>query len=97
MRASAARRDASALLRAAGVASPERDADLLLAHVLDVGLGRLPLVVGVILTVRVLPLIAWIGAGAALMPFPVLALSFPVAALGGVIRVRPILAIPGPM
>ena len=28
----------------AGVASPERDADLLLAHVLDVPLGRLPLV-----------------------------------------------------
>ncbi|PKH42872.1 release factor glutamine methyltransferase [Nocardioides alpinus] len=44
MRASVARRDASSLLRAAGVASPERDADLLLAHVLDVGLGRLPLV-----------------------------------------------------
>ena len=44
MRASAARRDAAALLRAAGVASPERDADRLLAHVLDVGLGRLPLV-----------------------------------------------------
>lgn len=44
MRASAARRAAADLLRAAGVASPERDADLLLAHVLDVGLGRLPLV-----------------------------------------------------
>ncbi len=44
MRASAARREAAALLRDAGVASPERDADLLLAHVLDVGLGRLPLV-----------------------------------------------------
>ena len=44
MRASAARRAAADLLRAAGVASPERDADLLLAHVLDVALGRLPLV-----------------------------------------------------
>lgn len=44
MRASAARRGASAVLRDAGVASPERDADLLLAHVLGVGLGRLPLV-----------------------------------------------------
>ena len=44
MRASAARREAAALLRDAGVASPERDADLLLAHVLGVGLGRLPLV-----------------------------------------------------
>ncbi len=44
MRASAARRDAAARLRDAGVASPERDADLLLAHVLDVALGRLPLV-----------------------------------------------------
>ncbi|MBL0749527.1 peptide chain release factor N(5)-glutamine methyltransferase [Nocardioides baculatus] len=44
MRASTARRDAAARLREAGVASPERDADLLLAHVLDVGLGRLPLV-----------------------------------------------------
>ncbi len=44
MRASVARREASTLLRAAGVASPERDADLLLAHVLDVGLGRLALV-----------------------------------------------------
>ncbi|MCY7400383.1 MAG: peptide chain release factor N(5)-glutamine methyltransferase [Nocardioides sp.] len=44
MRASAARRRAAARLRDAGVASPERDADLLLAHVLDVGLGRLPLV-----------------------------------------------------
>ena len=44
MRASAARRDAAARLRDAGVASPERDADLLLAHVLDVPLGRLPLV-----------------------------------------------------
>ena len=44
MRASAARRVAAARLRDAGVASPERDADLLLAHVLDVALGRLPLV-----------------------------------------------------
>ena len=44
MRASAARRAGAARLREAGVASPERDADLLLAHVLDVGLGRLPLV-----------------------------------------------------
>jgi release factor glutamine methyltransferase len=44
VRASAARRGASAVLRDAGVASPERDADLLLAHVLGVGLGRLPLV-----------------------------------------------------
>lgn len=44
MRASAARRAAAARLHEAGVASPERDADLLLAHVLDVGLGRLPLV-----------------------------------------------------
>ena len=44
MRASAARRAAAARLREAGVASPERDADLLLAHVLGVGLGRLPLV-----------------------------------------------------
>ena len=44
MRASAARRVAAARLRDAGVASPERDADLLLAHVLGVGLGRLPLV-----------------------------------------------------
>ncbi|RYB91164.1 peptide chain release factor N(5)-glutamine methyltransferase [Nocardioides oleivorans] len=44
MRASAARRAAAARLREAGVASPERDADLLLAHVLDVPLGRLPLV-----------------------------------------------------
>ncbi|MCF6379723.1 peptide chain release factor N(5)-glutamine methyltransferase [Nocardioides KLBMP 9356] len=46
MRASTARRDAAARLRDAGVASPERDADLLLAHVLDVALGRLPLVDG---------------------------------------------------
>lgn len=38
------RRAAAARLRAAGVASPERDAELLLAHVLDVGLGRLLLV-----------------------------------------------------
>jgi release factor glutamine methyltransferase len=44
VRASTARRDAAARLRDAGVASPERDADLLLAHVLDVALGRLPLV-----------------------------------------------------
>jgi release factor glutamine methyltransferase len=44
VRASAARREAAAQLREAGVASPERDADLLLAHVLGVGLGRLPLV-----------------------------------------------------
>jgi release factor glutamine methyltransferase len=41
--ASAARRAASQLLREAGVASPERDADELLAHVLGVSLGRLPL------------------------------------------------------
>lgn len=38
------RRAAAARLREAGVASPERDAELLLAHVLDVGLGRLLLV-----------------------------------------------------
>ncbi len=44
MRARAARRAATARLREAGVASPERDADLLLAHVLGVPLGRLPLV-----------------------------------------------------
>ena len=44
MRPSQARREAAARLRDAGVASPERDADLLLAHVLDVPLGRLPLV-----------------------------------------------------
>jgi release factor glutamine methyltransferase len=44
VRASAARREAAAQLREAGVASPERDADLLLAHVLGVALGRLPLV-----------------------------------------------------
>jgi release factor glutamine methyltransferase len=44
VRASAARRAAAQQLRDAGVASPERDADLLLAHVLGVGLGRLPLV-----------------------------------------------------
>jgi release factor glutamine methyltransferase len=43
VRASAARRAAAEQLRDAGVSSPERDADLLLAHVLDVGLGRLPL------------------------------------------------------
>lgn len=41
------RRAAAARLRDAGVASPERDAELLLAHVLDVGLGRLLLVEGV--------------------------------------------------
>lgn len=40
------RRSAAERLREAGVASPERDADLLLAHVLGVGLGRLPLVDG---------------------------------------------------
>ena len=34
----------AARLRDAGVASPERDADELLGHVLGVGLGRLPLV-----------------------------------------------------
>lgn len=44
MRATAARRAAARQLRDAGVASPERDADLLLAHVLAVALGRLPLV-----------------------------------------------------
>ena len=44
MRASAARRAGAALLRDAGVASPDRDADLLLAHVLGVPLGGLPLV-----------------------------------------------------
>jgi release factor glutamine methyltransferase len=44
VRAGAARRTAAEQLAGAGVASPERDADLLLAHVLDVGLGRLPLV-----------------------------------------------------
>lgn len=44
MRASAARRAAAQRLREAGVASPERDADLLLAHVLGIPLGRLPLV-----------------------------------------------------
>ena len=38
------RRHAADALRAAGVASPERDADLLLAHVLDLPLGRLALV-----------------------------------------------------
>jgi release factor glutamine methyltransferase len=43
VRAAQARREAADRLRAAGVASPERDADLLLAHVLDVPLGRLPL------------------------------------------------------
>lgn len=44
MRVGAVRRQAAARLHTAGVASPERDADLLLAHVLDVGLGTLPLV-----------------------------------------------------
>ena len=44
MRASDVRRAAASRLRESGVASPERDADLLLAHVLDVPLGRLPLV-----------------------------------------------------
>jgi release factor glutamine methyltransferase len=44
VRASLARRQGAVRLREAGVASPERDADLLLAHVLDVPLGRLPLV-----------------------------------------------------
>jgi release factor glutamine methyltransferase len=44
VRASAARRAAARQLRGAGVASPERDADLLLAHVLGVPLGRLALV-----------------------------------------------------
>lgn len=39
-----ARREAAARLRVAGVASPERDAELLLAHVLGVPPGRLPLV-----------------------------------------------------
>ena len=38
------RRAAAERLRAAGVASPERDADELLAHVLGISLGRLPLV-----------------------------------------------------
>ncbi|KRF00171.1 protein-(glutamine-N5) methyltransferase, release factor-specific [Nocardioides sp. Soil777] len=40
----ALRRAAADVLREAGVASPERDAELLLAHVLDVPLGRLVLV-----------------------------------------------------
>ena len=44
MRASDVRRASASRLREAGVASPERDADLLLAYVLDVPLGRLPLV-----------------------------------------------------
>lgn len=44
MRVGPARREGAARLRDAGVASPERDADLLLAHVLGVALGRLPLV-----------------------------------------------------
>jgi release factor glutamine methyltransferase len=38
------RREAADRLRAAGVPSPERDADELLAHVLGIGLGRLSLV-----------------------------------------------------
>jgi release factor glutamine methyltransferase len=37
------RRDAAGRLRAAGVASPEYDADELVAHVLEVDRGRLPL------------------------------------------------------
>jgi release factor glutamine methyltransferase len=44
VRASTTRRAAAQRLREAGVASPERDADLLLAHVLGIALGRLPLV-----------------------------------------------------
>jgi release factor glutamine methyltransferase len=40
----ALRRAAADVLREAGVGSPERDAELLLAHVLDVPLGRLVLV-----------------------------------------------------
>jgi release factor glutamine methyltransferase len=40
----ALRRAAADVLREAGVATPERDAELLLAHVLDVPLGRLVLV-----------------------------------------------------
>lgn len=40
----ALRREAADVLRAAGVESPERDAELLLAHVLDVPLGNLVLV-----------------------------------------------------
>lgn len=40
----ALRRAAADVLREAGVASPERDAELLLAHVLDVPLGNLVLV-----------------------------------------------------
>lgn len=41
------RREAAERLRAAGVASPERDADELLAHVLGVALGRLAMLEGV--------------------------------------------------
>ena len=41
MRPGVARRAGAARLRDAGVASPDRDAELLLAHVLDVPLGRL--------------------------------------------------------
>ncbi len=44
MTARGLRREAAERLRAAGVASPERDADELLAHVLGLGLGRLALV-----------------------------------------------------
>lgn len=44
MRASLARRTAASRLRESGVASPERDADLLLAHVLDVPVNRVLLV-----------------------------------------------------
>ncbi len=40
----AVRRAAADVLRQAGVASPDRDAELLLAHVLDIPLGRLALV-----------------------------------------------------
>lgn len=40
----ALRREAADVLRAAGVESPERDAELLLAHVLDVPLGNVVLV-----------------------------------------------------
>lgn len=39
--------DAAATLAGAGVESPENDAEVLLAHVLDVGRGALPLVVDV--------------------------------------------------
>ena len=43
MRPGTARREGAARLREAGVASPDRDAELLLAHVLGVPLGRLAL------------------------------------------------------